>query len=38
MIEVLKDNARPEAGAVYGAIARWIGAKPVGQLKQANGK
>jgi hypothetical protein len=37
MIEVLKDNARPEAGAVYGAIEiNW--AKPVGQLKQANGK
>jgi hypothetical protein len=37
MIEVLKDNARPEAGAVYGAIEMdW--AKPVGQLKQANGK
>jgi hypothetical protein len=34
MIEILKDNARPEAGAVYGAIAMdW--AKLVGQIAQA---
>jgi len=37
MIEVLKDNARPEAGAVYGAIEMdW--AKLVGQMAQAHGK
>jgi nicotinamidase-related amidase len=37
MIEILKDNARPEARAVYGAIEMdW--AKLVGQLTQANGK
>jgi nicotinamidase-related amidase len=37
MIEVLKDNGRPEAGAVYGAIDMdW--AKLVGQIAQANGK
>jgi nicotinamidase-related amidase len=37
MIEVLKDNARPEAGAVYGAIdMNW--AKLVGQIAQAYGK
>jgi hypothetical protein len=31
MVEILKDNARPEAGAVYGAIDMdW--AKLVGQL------
>ena len=37
MIEVLKDNGRPEAGAVYGAIAMdW--AKLVGQIAQAHGK
>jgi nicotinamidase-related amidase len=37
MIEVLKDNARPEAGAVYGAIDMdW--AKLVGQIAQANAK
>jgi nicotinamidase-related amidase len=37
MIEVLKDNARPEAGAVYGAIEMdW--AKLVGQIAQANAK
>jgi nicotinamidase-related amidase len=37
MIEVLKDNARPEAGAVYGAIEMdW--AKLVGQIAQAQGK
>jgi hypothetical protein len=35
MIEVLKDNARPEAGTVYGAIEMdW--AKLVGQIAQAN--
>ena len=34
MIEVLKDNARPEAGAVYGAIEMdW--AKLVGQIAKA---
>jgi hypothetical protein len=37
MIEILKDNARPEAGAVYGAIAMdW--AMLVGQIAQAYGK
>jgi nicotinamidase-related amidase len=37
MIEILKDNARPEAGAVYGAIDMdW--AKLVGQIAQANAK
>jgi nicotinamidase-related amidase len=37
MIEVLKDNGRPEAGAVYGAIDMdW--AKLVGQIAQANAK
>lgn len=37
MIEVLKDNARPEAGAVYGAIEMdW--AKLVGQIALAHGK
>jgi nicotinamidase-related amidase len=37
MIEVLKDNARPEAGAVYGAIEMdW--AKLVGQIAQAKAK
>jgi nicotinamidase-related amidase len=37
MIEILKDNARPEAGAVYNAIAMdW--AKLVGQIAQAHGK
>ena len=37
MIEVLKDNGRPEAGAVYGAIDMdW--AKLVGQIAQAYGK
>jgi nicotinamidase-related amidase len=36
MIEILKDNARPEAGAVYGAIAMdW--AKLVGQIAKAHG-
>jgi hypothetical protein len=37
MIEILKDNARPEAGVVYGAIDMdW--AKLVGQIAQAHGK
>src|SRR5438067_7044933 len=37
MVEILKDNARPEAGAVYGAIDMpW--AKLVGQIAQAYGK
>jgi nicotinamidase-related amidase len=37
MIEILKDNARPEAGAVYNAIAMdW--AQLVGQIAQAHGK
>jgi len=37
MIEVLKDNGRPEAGAVYGAIAMdW--ALLVGQIAQAYGR
>jgi len=37
MIEVLKDNTRPEVGAVYGAIDMdW--AKLVGQIAQAHGK
>jgi nicotinamidase-related amidase len=37
MIEILKDNGRPEAGAVYGAIDMdW--AKLVGQIAQAHGK
>jgi nicotinamidase-related amidase len=37
MIEVLKDNGRPEAGAVYEAIDMdW--AKLVGQIVQANAK
>jgi hypothetical protein len=37
MIEVLKDNARPEAGTVYGAIEMdW--AKLVGQIAQASAK
>ena len=35
MVEILKDNGRPEAGAVYGAIDMdW--AKLVGQMAQAN--
>ena len=34
MIEILKDNSRPEAGAVYGAIDMpW--AKLVGQIAHA---
>jgi hypothetical protein len=37
MVEILKDNARPEAGSVYGAIDMpW--AKLVGQIAQAYGK
>jgi hypothetical protein len=36
MIEILKDNARPEAGAVYGALEMdW--AKLVGQIAKAYG-
>jgi nicotinamidase-related amidase len=37
MVEILKDNARPEAGAVYGALDMpW--ATLVGQIAQAFGK
>ena len=37
MVEILKDNARPEAGAVYDVIDMpW--AKLVGQIAQAHGK
>ena len=37
MVEILKDNARPEAGAVYSAMDMpW--AKLVGQIAQAYGK
>ena len=37
MIEVLKDNARPEANAVYGAIEMdW--AKLVGQIARTHGE
>jgi hypothetical protein len=37
MVEILGDNARPEAEAVYGAIdMAW--AKLVGQIVQAYGK
>ncbi len=37
MIEVLKDNTRPEAGAVYAALAMdW--AQLVGQIAQAKGQ
>src|ERR1700732_1193742 len=37
MVEILKDNARPEAGAVYGAIDMpW--AKLVGQIAHAYGR
>jgi nicotinamidase-related amidase len=37
MVEILKDNARPEAGVVYGAIDMpW--AKLVGQIAQAYAK
>ena len=36
-MEILKDNARPEAGDVYGAMDMgW--AKLVGQIAQAYGK
>src|SRR5215831_5240072 len=37
MVEILKDNGRPEAGAVYGAIDMDWG-KLVGQLARAYGK
>ena len=37
MVEILKDNARPEAGEVYGAMDMpW--AKLVGQIAQAYGQ
>jgi len=37
MVQILKDNARPEAGEVYGAMGMaW--AKLVGQISQAFGK
>jgi hypothetical protein len=37
MVEILKDNARPEASAVYGAMDMpW--AKLVGQISHAYGK
>jgi len=37
MIEVLKDNGRSEAGAVYGALDMdW--AKLVGQIAKANAR
>ncbi len=37
MVEILKDNARPEAGAVYAALGMpWT--KLVGQIAQAHGK
>ena len=37
MVEILKDNTRPDAGAVYGAMDMpW--AKLVGQIAQAYGK
>src|SRR5262245_56654794 len=37
MVEILKDNARPEAGPLYGAIdMAW--AKLVGQMAQVHGK
>src|ERR1700733_1524049 len=37
MVEILKDNARPEAGAVYGAMDMdWAGL--VGQMAQAHAK
>jgi hypothetical protein len=36
MVEILKDNARPEAGEVYGAMdMAW--AKLVGQIAQSYG-
>jgi nicotinamidase-related amidase len=37
MIEILKDNGRPEAGAVYGAVD-MDRAKLVGQMAQAHAK
>ena len=37
MIEVLRDNARPEAGAVYNAIV-MVWAKLVGQIANAHGR
>jgi hypothetical protein len=37
MVEILRDNARPEAGEVYGAMDMgW--AKLVGQIAQVYGK
>jgi hypothetical protein len=37
MVEILKDNSRPDLGAIYGAIDMpW--AKLVGQIAQAYGK
>ncbi|HUD98507.1 MAG TPA: hypothetical protein VMR62_02965 [Bryobacteraceae bacterium] len=37
MVEILKDNGRPEAGEVYGAMdMAW--AKLVGQIAHAYGK
>jgi hypothetical protein len=37
MVEILKDNSRPDAGAIYGAIDMpW--AKLVSQIAQAYGK
>ena len=37
MMEIMKDNGRPESGAVYGALDMdW--AKLVGQMAQAHGK
>lgn len=37
MVEILKDNSRPDAGAIYGAIDMpW--AKLVGQIAQAYAK
>ncbi len=37
LVEILKDNGRPEAGAVYGAMDMdW--AKLVGQMAQAHAK
>jgi hypothetical protein len=37
MVEILKDNARPEAGEVYAAMDMgW--AKLVGQIAQSYGK
>ena len=37
MVEILKDNARPEAAAVYGALDMpWV--TLVGQISKAYGK